>query len=302
MTLKLDPTSISEDGGESTVTATLDRATSETVTLTVSATVPGDFKLSANPGADAITAGQTSSTGTVTITAEDNDVDAPAKELTVSAAVTSGPTGLTVPASQTLTITENGGVSTVTALAERAVERRRWVVTVSASAVDPAVANDFMLSGNRELTIEAGQMESTGTGTVTAVNNGVDAPSKTVEVTASVTGGNGVTAPAARTLTITDDEALPVVTLALDPASIGSTPPASPRRARAAAAAAAAAPKPRQRRTTSPAPTAVAAQAAPSRTPAKRRRREKTPEERETISKRMSAYWLRKREEKAAEG
>ena len=40
----------------------------------------------------------------------------------------------------------------------------------------------------------------------------------------------------------------------------GSTPPASPRRARAAAAA----PKPRQRRTTSPAPTAVAAQAAPS--------------------------------------
>ena len=78
----------------------------------------------------------------------------------------------------------------------------------------------------------------------------------------------------------------------------GSTPPASPRRARAAAAA----PKPRRRRTTSPAPTAVAAQAAPSRTPAKRRRPEKTPEEREAISKRMSAYWLRKREEKAAEG
>ena len=76
----------------------------------------------------------------------------------------------------------------------------------------------------------------------------------------------------------------------------GSTPPASPRRARAAA------PKPRQRRTTSPAPPAVAAQAAPSRTPAKRRRREKTPEEREAISKRMSAYWLRKREEKAAKG
>ena len=68
----------------------------------------------------------------------------------------------------------------------------------------------------------------------------------------------------------------------------GSTPPASPRRARAAAAA----PKPRQRRTTSPAPTAVAAQAAPSRTPAKRRPLEKTPEEREAISKRMSAYWL----------
>ena len=40
----------------------------------------------------------------VTISAEDNDIDAPAKELTVSAAVTSGPAS----ASQTLTITAGG--------------------------------------------------------------------------------------------------------------------------------------------------------------------------------------------------
>ena len=117
MTLKLDPQSIWEDGGESTVTATLDRATSETVTLTVSATavspaVPGDFAQSANQLT--ITAGQTSSTGTVTITTEDNDVDAPAKTLTVSAVVTSGPMGLTGPASQTLTITDDETAPTVT--------------------------------------------------------------------------------------------------------------------------------------------------------------------------------------------
>ena len=66
----------------------------------------GDFALSANQVLT-ITAGQTSSTGTVTITAEDHDIDAPAKELTVSAAVTSGPTGLAAPASQTLTITDD---------------------------------------------------------------------------------------------------------------------------------------------------------------------------------------------------
>ena len=77
------------------------------------------------------------------------------------------------------------------------------VVTVSASAVDPAVANDFTRSGNRELTIEAGQLESTGTVTVTAVNNGVDAPSKTVEVT-----------PEQKT--VEDDEGAPTVKLALD--------------------------------------------------------------------------------------
>ena len=92
------------------------------------------------------------------------------------------------------------------------------LVTVSATAVAPAVAGDVTLSGNRELTIPAGQTESTGEVRVTAVGNTVDAPNKSVEVTASVTGGNGVTAPDSRTLTITDDEVLPVVTLAPDPA------------------------------------------------------------------------------------
>lgn len=45
---------------------------------------------------------------------------------------------------------------------------------------------------------------------------------------------------------------------------------------------------------------AVAPQSASGKTPTKRTRREKTPEEREAISKRMSAYWQRKREDKAA--
>ena len=74
---------------------------------------------------------------------------------------------------------------------------------------------------NQVLTITAGQTSSTGAVTITAKNNGVDAPDRRVTVTGAVTGGNGGAAPAARTLTITDDAALPVVTLALDPASIG---------------------------------------------------------------------------------
>ena len=60
----------------------------------------------------------------MTITAEDKTtVDAPANELTVSAAVTPGPTGLTVPASQTLTIT-------------RMTETTPVVTLVSGSGVD----------------------------------------------------------------------------------------------------------------------------------------------------------------------
>ncbi len=86
----------------------------------------------------------------------------------------------------------------------------------------------------------------------------------------------------------------------------GTTPKPGPRRGRAAAAAATAvaAPKPRRRRKSgpAPAPAPVAAQAASSRTPAKRKRREKTPEEREAISKRMTAYWQKRRDEQAAKG
>ena len=52
-----------------------------------------------------IAAGATGSTGTVKVTAVDNAVDGPDKEMTVTAAVT-GPGGLTDPPAETLTITD----------------------------------------------------------------------------------------------------------------------------------------------------------------------------------------------------
>ena len=80
------------------------------------------------------------------------------------------------------------------------------VLTVSASAVLPAVAGDFTLSQTKTLTIGAGATASTGTVTVTAVDNEVDAANRTVTVSATATGGHGVTAPADATLTIEDDD------------------------------------------------------------------------------------------------
>ena len=97
LTLKLDPTSISEDGSESsTVTATLSGATLEPVTLTVAAeadspAVSEDFELTGTTLT--LAAGDTQSTGTVTIAAVNNDADAPDRTVTVSAAVTEGPAG-----------------------------------------------------------------------------------------------------------------------------------------------------------------------------------------------------------------
>ena len=102
-------------------------------------------------------------------------------------------------------ITEKGGVSTVTATLDQAVSGATRV-TVAATAVSPAVAGDFTPSSNRVLTIPANQTASEGTVTLTAKDNDVDGP-ESKEVTVSGTTTNAlVSAPDAVTLTITDDD------------------------------------------------------------------------------------------------
>ena len=239
--LALSSASVTEEGGVSTVTATLSGASGEAVTVTVAAAagtgaVGADFDLS-TARTLTIAAGDTTSTGTVTVTvtANGNAVDSPDKSVTVSGTVAGGH-GVAVPAAVTLTLTDNealptvalglaptsitesGGVSTVTATLSGA-SGEAVVVTVGAAAGTGAVAADFTLSGTM-LTIDAGQTGSTGLVTVTANGNTVDAPDKSVTVSGTATGGNSVANPTAVTLTLTDDEALPTVTLALSPTAI----------------------------------------------------------------------------------
>ena len=141
MTLALSSTSIGESGGSTTVTASLDRASGQATTITVSATAvspatTGDFTLSDNTTLT-IAAGDTTSTGEVTITAVDNSVDSANKSVTVSGGA-SNTHGITAPSDVTLTINdddatpkvtlelssnsigENGATSTVTASLNRA--------------------------------------------------------------------------------------------------------------------------------------------------------------------------------------
>ena len=193
VTLVLTPASIGENGGVSRVTATLNTASAEAFTVTVSAAavdpaVTGDFTLD---GATlSFAADATASTGEVTITAADNDVDAPDKTVTVSGSVSLD--GVGAPANVTVTITdddepvapetpavtlvltpasigENGGVSRVTATLNTA-SAEAFTVTVSAAAVDPAVAGDFTLGG-ATLSFAADATASTGEVTITAVDN-----------------------------------------------------------------------------------------------------------------------------------
>ena len=242
VSLVLTPSSIWE-GGAATVTATLSRASSEAVTVTVAAApvastgaVSGDFTLS-TAATLTIAAGATTSTGTVTVTANGNDVDAPNKSVTVSGTA-SGGNGVANPPNVTLTLTDDdalptvslvltpssiseGGAATVTATLSGA-SSRAVTVTVAAARVasTDARAADFTLSGTKTLTIAAGATTSTGTVTVTAHDNDVDAPNKSVTVSGTASGGNGVANPPNVTLTLTDDDALPKVSLVLTPSSI----------------------------------------------------------------------------------
>ena len=233
VTLVLTPTTITESGGTnaSTVTATLSGKSNTAVTLTVAAAA------GANTAATlTIAKGMTTSTGVVTITAVDNDVDAPNKMVTVSATASGG--GVAAPAPKTLTITDDEGTPTVTlvltpsAIDESGATNNSTVtatlsgasneavtLTVAAAAGTDTVTGDFTVTANKTLTIAKGMTTSTGVVTITAVDNDVDAPNKMVTVSATASGG-GVAAPAPKTLTITDDEGTPTVTLVLTPSAI----------------------------------------------------------------------------------
>ena len=128
----------------------------------------------------------------VSVTVTDNDTTTPAVTLVLSDA----------------SIGENGGVSTVTATVSPA-SAAAFTVTVAAAAVAPAVATDFELSTNRVLSFAENATTSTGTVTITGVDNDVDAADKTVTVSGTVS-ATSVTAPANRTLTLEDDDPLTV--------------------------------------------------------------------------------------------
>ena len=241
--LALSASSITETGGVSTVTATLSGPSSAAVTVTVAAAagagaVSGDFTLS-TAATLTFAANATTSTGLVTVTANGNDVDSPNKSVTVSGAAAGG-NGVSNPSNVTLTltdddalptvalalsdmsITETGGVSTVTARLS-GKSSAAVTVTVAAAAGAGAVADDFTLSAATTLTIAAGATTSAGTVTVTANGNAVDSPNKSVTVSGTAAGGNSVANPPNVTLTLTDDDALPTVSLALAPSSIAET-------------------------------------------------------------------------------
>ncbi len=214
-------TEISEGGSAATVTVTATItsatrfATNKTVTVTVgkagdSATEGTDYGNVANVSIT-ILKGAVSGSKDITLTPTNDTIDEPDETISVEGTLT----GVTVTHAQ-LTLKDDDATPTVTLeLGSASIGENAQTTTVkgklsgaSSQAVTlefSALANVYTLSGTT-LTIAAGSVESTGTLTITAVDNQVDAANRVVSISATVTGGNGVEAPASKTLTITDDD------------------------------------------------------------------------------------------------
>ncbi|MXW49122.1 MAG: hypothetical protein F4Z84_02610, partial [Gammaproteobacteria bacterium] len=238
--LALTPATINEsgNGNASTVTATLSGKSSEGVTVTVTVPAAAPVTLSSN-AVLSIAAGATDSTGAVTITAVNNDVDALDKEVTVSGTARGG--GVAHPEDQTLTINDDddapGGITlsvdtngtdagapstvgegagatqvTVTATVNGdtryAAAKTVTVRVADGTATAPA---DYGTVANFNLTIGAGAASASGAFTVTPVDDGLDEPAETIAVTGSTADSLTVTGAA---VSITDNDAAPVFSVA----------------------------------------------------------------------------------------
>ena len=222
--LSVSPSTISEAGGTASVSAALAYAWRVPGAVTVRA-APGAYSV----GSDAtitIAAGSLTSPDRVTITAADNTRHEAPRSATVTGTagafhvngaaltITDDDVPTVTLALSSASMTESGASNsaTVTASLDRA-SPVDTTVTVSATPGTNAQSSDYTLSGQRVLTIPAGSRTSTGAVTVTAADNALDEPDKRVTVWATAANRLGVTPPAATSLTITDDDPTPSLSI-----------------------------------------------------------------------------------------
>ena len=239
VTLALSPSSISESGGSSTVTASVDPAASAAITVTVSSAAvspatSSDFTQSGTTLSIAV--GATTSTGTVTITAVDNARDGPTKQVTVSATA-SGDDALAED-DATLSITDDDDQPTVS-IADASVTEgdsgtatMTFTVSLSGASDNEVTARWLTSNGTAEENATAGEdytAVTNGTATIPAGDTSVDIEvtvtgdetdehdeTFTVTLTSATNAGLSSTAKTA-TGTITDDDPEPILYAGVPP-------------------------------------------------------------------------------------
>ena len=219
LTFTVAPTTILENGGTATVTlATTDGTgitadTAIALSLAGTATKGTDYTISSE--SLTLTAGQSSVTATITATMDAASDDNETVVVTASSGGTAIGTAQTVTITETLpalsiavnpaSIAEAAGTSTVTVSTGTPFTADQTIaLTLGGTATE---ISDYTI-GSTSLTLTAG--ETSVTTTVTAVQDTIDEPDETVIVSAS----NGGTAIGSATVTITDDDANSVPTVA----------------------------------------------------------------------------------------
>ena len=241
VSLAVNPSTISENGRISTVTASLTKVHSADVTVAVGAdpmdpAVAGDFTLSPNRTLT-IAAGSKESTGVVRVTAVDNLDGGPSKTILIKGSLGGGTTGVGAPNAVSLTITDDEVESTSIALsvAPTAVSEGAGTTSVTVTAtlnslprdaateVSVSVAGgtatagtDFATVDSFTLTIEANATSGTATFDLTPTDDSAQEDTETITV--SGTNDDGLTVSAA-TLNITDNDA-PQYSLTVNPSTI----------------------------------------------------------------------------------
>jgi hypothetical protein len=209
-----------------TVTAQLSGMSGQTVTVPFTvgagtATSPADYTISASP----ITIAPGQLTGTATITVVDDTTDEPNETVIVNMGTpTNGSQGALT--THTVTIEDNDAAAALPTVSWSAATQTNLegvtavTVTAQLSAALPgqSVVNPFTVTGTAEnpgdftvstspLTIPAGQ--TSGTVTITVVNDAVDEPNETVIVTMGAPTNATAGATTVHTVTISNDDAAP---------------------------------------------------------------------------------------------
>ncbi len=225
-----------EAGASATFTVALLTQPSAAVTVSVTSQDPSEGRV--EPAVLTFTTSGYNTAQTVTVTGQDDTIDDGDVTWTVRLALSSGDTNYnTLSEDVQVTTTDNDEAPTVTlVLMPSSISENAEVstvsatlshpssavttITVSAAPVSPATASDFTLSGADTLIIAATATTSTGTVTITAVNNMTDAPAKRVTVSGVANNDQGAGSVTDETLVLTDDDEAPTVTLVLSPSSI----------------------------------------------------------------------------------
>ena len=230
--LTLAPYWLAENGGSSTVAAALNRPSSADTTVSVSVSRPDAIALSAN-GTLTIPAGQTISTGFVTLTGVDNDEQTGDVIVTVSATATNT-SGVDAPDSVELTVADDETTPAVTLhlspaeIIETAQETREdfllsrtfvtatldnrssaaTELTISASPAGAVIIESYGDNDTPTLIIPAGQAASDALVEIIAADDDVFTQSrKRVTVSGTASNPQGVAGPRSVTLTIIDGDA-----------------------------------------------------------------------------------------------